>query len=78
MELVQVRIKGIVVTQRYGALSHGDILRTDAAYAQHLVEECHAAEYITAVQAQEKPKRGRKAKTDSAPAQESVQETAAE
>lgn len=48
MEQVQVKITGMVITQRYGALSNGYILRTDAAFAKHLVEECHAAEYITA------------------------------
>lgn len=45
-ELVQVKIKGTVVTSRYGALSTGDLLRTDAAFAKHLVEECGAAEYV--------------------------------
>lgn len=45
-ELVQVKIKGIVVTSRYGALSTGDLLRTNAEFAKHLVEECGAAEYV--------------------------------
>ena len=47
MELVTVRIKGLVATNRYGTLSIGDLLRTDAAFARHLVEDCAAAEYVT-------------------------------
>lgn len=50
-EIVQVRIKGIVSTVKYGTLEGGDILRTDAAFAKHLVEDCSAAEYITAEKA---------------------------
>jgi hypothetical protein len=50
-ELVQVRIKGTVVTQRYGTLSSGDILRTDAEFAKHLVDDCAAAEYLDAAKA---------------------------
>jgi hypothetical protein len=46
MEIVEVRIIALVVTSRYGSLSHGDLLRTDAAFARHLVEDCAAAEYI--------------------------------
>lgn len=46
MELVAIKIKGIVVTSRYGTLSSGDVLRTDAAFAKHLVEECQAGEYL--------------------------------
>ena len=46
MELVQVKIKGTVVTSRYGTLASGDVLRTDAAFAKHLVEECQAGEYV--------------------------------
>lgn len=48
MEKVQVKIRGIVSTTLYGTLESGDILRTDAAFAKHLVEDCHAAEYLTA------------------------------
>lgn len=48
MEQVQVKITGMAITQRYGTLSTGTILRTDAAFAKHLVEDCHAAEYIAA------------------------------
>lgn len=48
MELVQVKIRGTVVTARYGTLVAGDVLRTDAAFARHLVEDCNAGEYIGA------------------------------
>lgn len=48
MEQVQVKITGMAITQRYGTLSTGTLLRTDAAFAKHLVEDCHAAEYLTA------------------------------
>ncbi len=48
MELVQVRITSTVVTQQYGTLMPGTILRTSAAYAKHLVEDASAAKYITA------------------------------
>lgn len=47
MDFVQVKILGTAVTHRYGTLSAGDILRTDAAFAKHLVEDCAAAEYIS-------------------------------
>lgn len=48
MELVQVRITSTVITQHYGTLMPGTILRTSAAYAKHLVEDASAAKYITA------------------------------
>jgi hypothetical protein len=48
-DLVSVKIKGTVATQRYGTLVSGDILRTDAAYAKHLVEDCSAGSYVEAV-----------------------------
>ena len=47
MELVQVQITTTAVTARYGTLVSGDILRTDAEFARHLVEDCKAAKYIT-------------------------------
>lgn len=47
MEQVTVKIIGQVMTAQYGTLNTGDILRTDAAFAKHLVEDCHAAEYVT-------------------------------
>ena len=43
---VQVKIKGTVITAQYGTLSEGTILRTDAAFAKHLVEDANAAEYV--------------------------------
>lgn len=46
MDLVQVRIKRLVGTSRYGWLETGDMLRTTAAYARHLVEDVAAAEYV--------------------------------
>jgi hypothetical protein len=45
MELVSLTIRGTVITSRYGVLSSGDVLRTDADYARHLVEDCKAADY---------------------------------
>lgn len=54
-ELVQVKIKGIVTTSKYGTLTSGDILRTDAAFAKHLVDECGAAEYVTKTSQVETP-----------------------
>ena len=55
MELVQVRITSTVVTQQYGTLMPGTILRTNAAYAKHLVEEAFAASYLTAPAASAEP-----------------------
>lgn len=49
MELVQVRITSTVITQHYGTLMPGTILRTSAAYAKHLVEEACAAKYLGAL-----------------------------
>lgn len=62
MELVQVRIKRLVITQRYGTLSSNDLLRTDAAFARHLVEDCAAAEYVQPIKPRTKPTRRRPAK----------------
>lgn len=45
-DLVQVKIKGMVITAQYGTLSAGTILRTTPAFAKHLVEDCQAAEYV--------------------------------
>ncbi len=53
MELVEVKILGQGITAQYGTLSSGDILRTDAAFARHLVEDCSAAEYTQAKKAEE-------------------------
>lgn len=72
MEQVQVRILGIVVTGAHGTLEPGTVLRTDAAFARRLVEDCAAAAYIDAPQiaaqtpedpqAVSKPRAPRKAK----------------
>lgn len=83
MEQVQVKIIGMVITQRYGTLSSGTILRTDAAFAKHLVEDCHAAEYMDSpivMVAAEKVTKARAKKTiDAVPvAAESTEEAAAE
>jgi hypothetical protein len=48
MSLVSITIRGTVITSRYGVLSSGDVLRTDAEYARHLVEDCKAADYTAA------------------------------
>lgn len=45
MELVEVEIIGMVITARYGTLNTGDLLRTDAEFAKHLVDDCSAAKY---------------------------------
>jgi len=43
--MVEVEILGQVITHQYGTLNTGDVLRTDAAFAKHLVEDCGAAKY---------------------------------
>jgi hypothetical protein len=55
MELVEVEITGMAITARYGTLSTGAILRTDAAFAKHLVEDCGAAKYTQARAAEPAP-----------------------
>ena len=50
MDLVAVEITAMAITARYGTLTSGTILRTDAAFAKHLVEDCGAAKYTTAEQ----------------------------
>ncbi|MFB9242366.1 hypothetical protein IV454_16360 [Massilia antarctica] len=45
MELVEVEILGMTITQQYGTLTTGDVLRTSPAFARHLVEHCGAAKY---------------------------------
>lgn len=61
MDAVQIKITASqVITARYGTLSNGDMLRTDAAFARHLVEDCAAAKYIQQVaapDASDQPKR---------------------
>jgi hypothetical protein len=55
MEQVEVEILGMVITQRYGVLKSGDILRTDADFAKHLVNEASAAKYVDAVKPSSEP-----------------------
>ena len=45
MNQVEVEITGQAITARYGTLNTGHILRTDAAFARHLVEDCSVAKY---------------------------------
>ncbi|MGZ9027370.1 MAG: hypothetical protein ACXW2U_08870 [Telluria sp.] len=47
MKQVQVEILCQVMTAQYGTLQQGAILRTDAAFAKHLVDDCGAAKYVT-------------------------------
>jgi len=56
MDQVEVKITGQAITARYGTLSTGDTLVTDAAFAKHLVEDCGAAEYVTKAPATAPPK----------------------
>ena len=44
--MILVRIKGMVTTSQYGTLSDGTLLRTNEAFAKHLVEDASAAEYV--------------------------------
>lgn len=62
MESVEVEIIGQAITARYGTLNTGAILRTDAAFARHLVEDCGAAKYtqVKPAAAVEETKRGKK------------------
>ena len=46
--MVEVEILGCVMTAQYGTLSTGDILRTSAEFAAHLVDDCAAAKYTKA------------------------------
>ena len=46
--LVEVEILGCVVTAQYGTLATGDIIRTSAEFAAHLVDDCGAAKYVKA------------------------------
>lgn len=48
MEQVEVEILSQTITSQYGVLSAGHILRTDAAFAAHLVDDCMAAKYTKA------------------------------
>lgn len=48
--MVEVKILGCVMTAQYGVLSTGNILRTSAEFAAHLVNDCAAAEYTQAME----------------------------
>ena len=48
MELARLKITATVITARYGALSPGDMLNTDLAFAKHLVNDCKAARFVEA------------------------------
>lgn len=67
MELVTVKIRGTVVTARYGTLTAGDVLRTDANYARHLVEDCNAASYAAKPAQADEPKAAPQAPTQAKP-----------
>lgn len=56
MDLIQVEITTTAHTHRYGTLATGDILRTDAAFARHLVKEANCARYVNAADDVEPPK----------------------
>lgn len=43
--MVEVEILVLTITHQYGALAAGDILRTSAEFAAHLVDDCKAAKY---------------------------------
>jgi hypothetical protein len=45
---VEVEILVQTITAQYGVLSQGDILRTSAEFAAHLVDDCGAAKYVEA------------------------------
>lgn len=48
MEQVKVRIKGQLVSAKYGTLADGHILLTDPAYAKFVIDEMKAGEYVDA------------------------------
>lgn len=51
--MVEVEILGCVMTAQYGTLQAGDILRTNEAFAKHLVDDCNAAKYTSVKPAEE-------------------------
>jgi len=58
--MVKVRMKAMAITSQYGTLSSGDILVTNEEFANHLVNECNAAEYITEKQEEKETKQDKK------------------
>lgn len=53
-------MKAMAITSQYGTLSSGDILVTNEEFANHLVNECNAAEYITEKQEEKETKQDKK------------------
>jgi hypothetical protein len=53
--MVDVEILGQVITHQYGTLNTGDVLRTSAEFAKHLVEDCGAAKYCQQAKADTAP-----------------------
>lgn len=51
MDQVEIEITSLAITARYGALAEGSIVRTDAAFAHHLVKEAFCAKYTNAADA---------------------------
>lgn len=61
MNIVAVKISRTVVTQQYGTLGPGDVLRTSPEFARHLINDCEAATFIDAPPAvQETPAQSRR------------------
>lgn len=52
MSQVQIKMLLTSITAQYGTLNQGDTLRTSPEFAKHLVEDCMAAKYVVAEQAQ--------------------------
>ena len=44
---VQIKITATVHTAQFGTLVNGDIVRVNKEFADHLVNECKAGEYVT-------------------------------
>lgn len=56
--MVEVKITGLICTSQYGNLSAGDILRTSKEFADHLVNDCNAAVYLSALEGKAAPGKG--------------------
>ena len=54
-EQIEVEILVQTITAQHGVLSAGAILRTNAAFAAHLVDDCAAARYTKAKAAAPEP-----------------------
>ena len=53
---VQLKITATVHTSQFGTLVNGDIVRVNKEFADHLVNECKAGEYVKE-QSEAKPTR---------------------